>query len=100
MSEMKPVAWLYKARISGTDTWNTQVLSRKPVADADWVKGIVPLYTADQLAEAVAAERERWSVTVANALNWLKHGRIANARDDLKAAQRRAVSEAIRSASK
>ncbi|GBR15368.1 hypothetical protein [Gluconobacter frateurii] len=59
MNEMKPVAWLYKARISGTDTWNTQVYSRKPVADADWVKGITPLYTADQLAEAVAAERAK-----------------------------------------
>ncbi|KXV20612.1 hypothetical protein [Gluconobacter japonicus] len=60
----------------------------------------MPLYTADQLAEAVAAEREQWSATVANALNWLKHGRIANARDDLKAVQRRAVNEAIRSAAK
>lgn len=52
------------------------------------------------IAEAVAAERKQWSDTVANALNWLKHGRIANARDDLKAAQRRAVNEAIRSAAK
>ena len=97
MSEMKP--WGYISP-SATKTLLDRAQCDLTITRKSTHNITLPLYTAEQLAEAVAAEREQWSATVANALNWLKHGRIANARDDLKAAQRRAVNEAIRSAAK
>ena len=97
MGKIKPWGYIHH---SATRTLRDRALCNSTITKKATANNDMPLYTAEELTEAVAAEREQWSVTVANALNWLKHGRIANARDDLKAAQRRAINEAIRSAAK
>lgn len=71
MSEMKPVGFISetaKKQISsgGYEGVNLRALEGSLSFQGAWGKDI-PLYTADQLAEAVAAERERCVDIVANA---------------------------------
>jgi len=66
----------------------------------------IPLYTRpanvaalEDRVKELEGENKVWSGAAANALTWLENGRQANARDELKAAQRRvaAIREGERS---